>query len=352
MNTEAQDLQIKIADMESKQGQPEFNEYKLNAWKSRLAEIKSSQEQVETAVASAQERISNAFNNLNFDGNIVSLRDICINPEAYTMLYVFLQTTYGDMAERAERNAQALKESYAGEIADKEARLESVETELAETLRENNDLSLKLQDMTSKHAAATQILSEKDDEIAQLTKALEDAKADVSRLEKDVQALRDAATAKAPVLKTTDDFKQEVQESMIPVTNIRWKEGSKNTRYEAEDAKTGETIEFSWLAKGKYREVTAEEAVQFRNDQAESAPTADPAPETAEVPAADSPLVIAPPEMQFPPAQVPNEDTVGGVDAGDLDREMASQTVTRQEFEQLKAEVAGIKASMNQGAAA
>ncbi|ASS66226.1 hypothetical protein [Paenibacillus sp. RUD330] len=280
--------------------------------------------QVEVAVATAQESIYNLFDRLDFDGNVVRLRDIMVNEQAYQMLSVTLQQAFGDLAERGEKNALALKESYANEIADKDRRIQSLLEEISVIGTENGKLDLELQDMTSKRDAAVRALEDKDAQIDQLQDQLSEAKADVERLEKDVQALRDAATAKAPVIKTTEDIKQETLDSLIPVTNIRWKENSKNTTYQAEDAKTGDTIEFSWLAKGKYREVTAEEAAQFRSE-AEHAPESNGAGQEAPVPASP-PLDLNPPELQFPPA-VPDEDTTGGLAEGDAGGTVAEKTL-------------------------
>jgi len=88
------------------------------------------------------------------------------------------------------------------------------------------------------------------------------------------------------------------------ITDLRWKDERLKTTYVATLVETGEQIEFGYLEKGKYREVTAAEADSFRAEQQAAASEAEPVQSSETNVVSDSTLgnsdVLEPPTIDFP----------------------------------------------------
>ena len=89
------------------------------------------------------------------------------------------------------------------------------------------------------------------------------------------------------------------------ITDLRWKDENRKTTYIATLVETGEEIEFGYLEKGKYREVTQAEADSFRAEQAAAQAEQAPTDSVSDLPLGDS-SVLEPPVIEFP-TSVPGE---------------------------------------------
>lgn len=149
---------------------------------------------------------------------------------------------------------------------------------LQETVSELSDYKLNNEDYKSRFEAATAKLDEQEHEIERLKRResdlqqqLANAPAPTARQPIDITADTDinALIAQANDLKNKRAAEEEAnwKASRIKVTNIRWEDSIRQINYLAElveGPEAGNTITFNRLEKGKYLEVTADEASRFR----------------------------------------------------------------------------------------
>ena len=246
---------------------------KLDAKRAELASI-------EDAGHAAQEELAAVLDSIDIGGETVSLRAIVPDEVAYQLLYVWLQQREVDKAELFA----TIKASYKSQIAE----LEDGISELATIRQENYKLVDRCADLESKRDAAADQIDEQQEEIARL-------KADNERL------LKLLETSAKP--KDTEDGKAALERwkanrpaiyDVEPIDNLK-------KRFTAKLAETDEAIEFGYLERGKYREVTAADAATFRNDLA--GVKAEQADEQAGEDAVPHPVLdggdLEPPALQF-----------------------------------------------------
>jgi chromosome segregation ATPase len=255
------------ADLDAAQG-------KLDAKRTELATI-------EDAGKEAQEKLTAELDAIDIGGETVNLRALVPDEASYQLLYIWLQ-------QREITKAQvmaALKSSYESQIEE----FETVANEISTLRQENYRLSDKCADLEAKRdAAAAQI---------------DELQGDITRLKADNDNLRKQLEDSAKPKETTEDAKAALERwknSRPAITDLRWKDDSRKTTYLATLVETGEPIEFGYLEKGKYRELSEEEASRFRAEQAENEPVQ--SSETNVIP--DSTLgdsiPLEPPVIDFP----------------------------------------------------
>lgn len=270
-------------------------------------------EQINFAIATAQDELDNVLDNLQIGDEVVSIRAFTVDETAYQVLYIALKQLISTQAETAASNMRILKESYEAQIKDLNA--------------DKMELTDQLMDMTAKRDAAASAIVE-----------LTEAKEESARLTDENEKLRNQIVAVAANTKTntetTEDGKAKLQEwknNRPGIYNLRWKDELKRTIYLAELATNGETIEIPLLEKGKYREVTSEEVERFRSEEAAKLAEAE---RLAEEAIQNQPLVIP---------TLPSEGSEHGLDETNESLEVAERPVSREEFNQLASRVAQIE---------
>lgn len=310
-------------------------EYELKL-QEQTAEIEAQHEEQAKEVAK-----NNAYvlDTLEVEG--LSMSQLSASATAYEILREAVQQVLNTQTQKVLDQLKAVKEESAKTIAELQK-----QNDLA-----NEALQLKTEQYNLLRNDYTAIVDENKDLATKRDAAaaeLESSKAEIDRLNEQVQELRTeiavGAKAAVRVINTTEDlkakadaFKKSIQDSIIPIYNKRWENDQKKDFYLAEVAETGETIRFNWITEKKYKEVTPADAETFRTERAAR---------EAKQAETDSAGVL---EMEEQPVtagqfQPEAETATAGLDQDNAGVAMAGKTVTREEFEQLKAEVESIKA--------
>lgn len=268
----------------------------------------------------------------------LSISQLSASEEAYEILRDGLQMFIDEKDANTLKQIKVVKEDAARDIA--------------ELRMLNNDLVASIEDLENTATTLRSDLFEKTEELADMEAKrtaqqliIEEQQAENDRLKSQVTDLQtEAAIGAREAVKVitsedlkakADAYKQSIQDSLIPVTNMRWDEDHKpaQSQYKAELAKTGETITFSWLHKTKYREVTQAEADTFRTEY-----------EAAQQASTDSTGVLEmaeqPVEPTVPPIQDEDSTTAGLAAAAST---VAGETVTREEYNQLEERISALE---------
>ncbi|WP_091016022.1 hypothetical protein [Paenibacillus amylolyticus] len=225
--------------------------------------------------------------------------------------------------ERSAREEAQASETRAGEAN-------------AQMVVELRNTRMELEDVVSKRDAAVTQLEEKN--------------AEIDRLSKEVDGLRKQLSANTVVapkeIDTGDSYarwkeqKQREEEAKPAIYDVEWADDKRST-YRAKLAATDEVITFNYLEKGKYREVSAEEALQFRINTQESEHRDEDLARTNDVEESSE---------LTPPWGYPEEDTAEITTNGLAEEQLAGSsaeetegTVTRAEFEELKRRVSALE---------
>lgn len=295
-----------------------LDEVKYNAMKTELENVQAKleakladQAAIEQAAQAATEEVMSSFDNIVIPGTgmAVSLTELANNEAPYDegrgrrFLSAYIQNLVAEAEIRRQSDLVAMKSTYEAEnnslreeLAEANNKLEQSEVEKKALEDENYQYKIDNEDLRKRLDNSAEVIAEKDEEI--------------NRLAAELAALREQISKPAVPTQTNTNadlaaIAKEIEAAKIPIVNARWKDDIKRTTRIAELAKTGETIEFSWTEKGKYREVTAEEAEQFRQ-QHEQEQQAGPA-ETEPVAEVTQPSVdLTPPALQFPEETVPD----------------------------------------------
>jgi hypothetical protein len=304
----------------------------LTAVQEKLAAKKAQLDQLDNAGTVAQADIYSRFESILFGGDTFTVRQLCADDLSYQIITAWIQMEFGLQAE-----AQAvIVASYQGQVdklKEDFANLEASYDELSKTndglLQESATIKDELYELTIERDD----LSVKRDAAAAQIEALEEEK---KRLAEDNESLRTQLASPAKPSQTNDstsaaELVKQYKATRPAITNKRWKDPMLKKDYLAELVSTGETITIPWLNIGQYREVTPEEASTF---QPEAAPAPvvvdDAAAEVVEEVLTDSPSD----ETTGEDAAVQTDSTVG---------EVVQDSVTREEFAALQAEVSNIK---------
>lgn len=308
----------------------------LNVISNRLSEkreVLDDMQESEKMLQSAIEENAYLMDNLVIGG--LTMRELITDEQSYQLVKIAVQQF---LDERAQANIQEradLKAKYRNEVQtltddnsakakqveDLTYRLNAAETKVSDLTSDNVQLKIERDDYMSKlHHAADQ-LDEAKKEIARLNSEIDDL-----RIEKAVGA-RDAykvISTGEQIAKALEAFKN----SRVKVTNMRWEDELRKTHYLAEKADSGETIRFSHLEKGKYLEVSQEEAARFRAEASQSNHNDMALVEPTESVTETFPI---PPVVEI--AELGLDQTDAGVEVA------GEEFVTKAEFEKLKTQV-------------
>lgn len=340
-----------IAEAEDYKGKG--NENKYNAIMDKVEQVRRDQaerrQQIEQVEQAKQERITEAkvkttetLENMDIDG--IPLRDLIIDEPSYRFVLIAFQSMLNTKDSKYITELAEIQAAHKDEIrafGEREAnlnfQLREKDKQLQTLAEANNDFAKLVNTLTFERDEALKV---RDNAAAEL----EGYKLAVEEKQKQIDTLRAeiAVGAKGAVqIDRSEQLKAEKEAflaSRIKVTGIRWEDELKKTHYLAEDM-DGNTIRFGRLEKGKYLEVSEEDAARFR-DEREAAATVESSIADAEndtVPCA--PLVtgeITPPEMDF------RQEALGpveGLDTAPAGEVVSETPVTRKEFEEFKAEV-------------
>lgn len=291
---------------------------KVATLKARIEELTKKIEEEEQAAA--HEAIVSTVDDMVIgETPLRELFDIS-NPEMAEMAYRIVSTAWKKSLLEAADNAKkeldaerAEKETALGLLEEIGAEKEDIAISLKKVMQEKYELVSKLEDAEAKRDAAAA--------------ELEEAKKEIKRLNAQVDELRKeiaVGAANAPKVIDIGESMAEWQaakaaaEAAKPAIYDVAPVDFKQSKFVAKLAETGEEIEFGYLEKNKYREVTAEEAEVFRAEYE--------AKQTTESATVDNweGLELTPPVFQGEDdADAPVSDVV----EGDLDGEVADQTL-------------------------
>ncbi|WP_145413788.1 hypothetical protein [Paenibacillus xylanexedens] len=296
-------------------------------------------------VEEAQQEVAYIMDNLDLEG--VTMREMFKNESsesaeaAYQVVRIAVQNALLQRDEHWMTEIKELRERLAAETASKDA-AQSVADEAGEAnaklVTEIRDVRMELEDTASKRDAANAQLEEAKAEIARLNSHIDDLR----------QQLAVGAANAVKVIDTGDVMaawraQKEREEVAKPaIYDVQWGDNKKSF-YIAKLAATDEEIKIPYLTKGSYREVSAEEAPQFRITQEPERVDEDLAQHN-NVEEGDE---LTPPTWQFPEgdeaAEESTADRLAQEQLAGSRPEEAEGTVTRAEFEELKKRVASIE---------
>lgn len=262
--------------------------------------------QYEQRVEESQKGIEYALDSLEIEG--IQMRDLCSDETSYQILRIAVQEL---MMQKDQERLEEIS-TMQTEHAEHERKLKNERDGLQKSYDElcemNNELRKEVSNLRL--------------EVEDLNKKRQNAANEIDRLNSHIDDLRAekalGAKESSNVINVTGndalkDLIQKHNDSKPAITNKRWADEPKCSIYLAEMVETGETIEFGWLSAGKYREVTAEEADQFRA-------------ELADKKRAEEANKLA--ETNIPVPVIPSEpSTTDGVDTTDSSVEVAGKTV-------------------------
>lgn len=334
-------IQDQIALLEEKESrlleQDKIDENELNIVRNRLSELRytlGEQQQFEQAkqvrIETALTETAVAVDNMDIDG--MSLRDLCIDEQAYQFVKIAFQSMLNakdtkyieelaviqaghkeELRAAAEREANLIFQVRAKEQVIDELNNEAVEyRKLINTLEFERDQAHQVRD----NAAA---------EIEGYKLAVAEKQEQIDKLRAEI-AVGAKEAVKVDQTEQLRQAKEAFLASRIKVTNIRWTDPIKQREYNAELVTTGETITFNRLEKGKYLEVTAEEAERFRAEAHAAAEVAVTTEEVQHIPLVEAPVVLAvEPVEQFRTEET--EVLLPGSDNDTVPGAMAEQTL-------------------------
>ncbi|MNW48660.1 hypothetical protein D3C74_260360 [compost metagenome] len=280
-------LTQQIADLEQEMEQ-----------EARLAEY-SQREEAEQA------EIAYTLDELQVDG--VSMRQLCSNEGAYQVLRIAVQQMMTDKAtgylaelKTAQEDATAARK----ERDDLQGRYDGLYEQADALKKELQAAKEEATDLRSKRDAAAQ-------EIARLNSHIDDLRAEA--------AIGASATTKVINSNTSGALAEAVKaykESLPAIYDVEQVD-NKGSLFKAKLAETEEEITFGWLDKGKYREVTAQEAEQFRRAAEEQKRANEDLAQSGGVEEADVEL----------PTQFQTQEDADGLAQGDAGQQVAGKTI-------------------------
>lgn len=281
------------------------HEARLKETQEKLAAKRNELAKIEGAATTAQNELYSQFDNITIGDITLTLREMCSNEQYYQVLSGWLQGYVGDMAQRHA----TIETSYKSQV---EA-LEEQVVELDKYRKQSIELTDKLADMELRRDAAGNELRNAQEEVKRVT-------ADNEALRKQLESTPKTATN---INTNLADIAKQLHEAKPAIYNKRWEDDLRRTSYVA-NLVSGEEITIPRLEIGRYREVTPEEADTFRAEEAARVAKA------AEEDLANQALVTPPSLPSTEGHELDQENTSVGV---------AGETVTREEFQELKREV-------------
>lgn len=264
-----------------------------------------------------------------FDIGGMSMRDFCVNEQAYQALRIFFQQTIQTQADKLLGEIKQVREESAQvitELRKDNDRLNKENEEQAETIGKlRNELLAKNEeaaDNAQKRDAAVAQLAEANNEIERLKGHVQDLQTQLA-----IGARGAAKVVGDNISGSMADAIKAFKESLPAIYDVQALD-AKRSRFSAKLADTDEPIEFGYLEKGKYREVSAEQAESFRTEYLAKAE------EEAKRNHEDSaqPLVLEEQPVTVPAFQG-EEATADGLASDNASVEMAGEEVTPEAFQ-------------------
>ncbi|OMF47722.1 hypothetical protein [Paenibacillus amylolyticus] len=309
-------------------------------------------------VEESQQEVAYLMDNMDLDG--MSMRDMFKNekPEeaeaAYQFLRIAVQNTMLQRDEEWMARIKTLEERLAMETAAKDvavAKADEMGEKNSELVIQIRDAKGLLEDAESKRDAAAGQLEEAKAEIERLTSHVDDLRKQIAVGAVNMAKVIDPADALAHykeqkrIAEEEKRLAEAAREAAKPaIYDVEWGDAKKSF-YTAKLAATDEEIKIPYLTKGAYREVSAEEAPQFRiNTQESEHRDEDHAQPAANVEEGDQ---LAPPTWGYPEGDEATQESTGhelaeGDVAGSADPETEGPP-TRAEFEELKRRVSALE---------
>lgn len=298
-----------------------------------------------------QNTVITAWDNMVIDG--VPLRDLFLNDDsagaemAYQAVVIAGKKNDQDIVAKYMNEIKALTEQLEAEKKSK-SELQTLHDQVCDESRgyrtQINNLEMEKEDLESKLANAAAQLDEANKEIERLNGHVDDLRKEIAIGAANAAKVIETGANSLEAWKAAKAAADAAKPAIYDVKPV----DAKQSRFTAKLAATDEPVEFGYLEKGKYREVTAEEADVFRAEyirqQAEAAEQVQ-TDDNADLSLGAGTDITVP---QFQEEDQP----VNGVDETNTDVALAGETVTRQEFEELKARVAQLEGTNSQGSAA
>lgn len=293
---------------------------KVAALKARIEELTKKIEEEEQAAA--HEAIVSTVDDMVIgETPLRELFDISntdMAEKAYRVVSTAWKQSLLEAAENAKKELDAErfeKETALGMLEEVSAEKEDIQVSLKKVMQEKYDLANQLEDAEAKRDAAAAELEEAKKEIKRLNNELDDLRKEIA-----------VGAANAPKVIDIGESMAEWQaakaaaEAAKPAIYDVHPTDFKQSRFTAKLAETDEPIEFGYLEKNKYREVSASEAEVFRAEY-----EAKQATESATVDTGEG-LELTPPVFQGESEDDP-ETAVNSVDEGNTNVEMAGATL-------------------------
>lgn len=244
-----------------------------------------------------------------------TMRDLTENEAAYQILRASVQQMMMEREEKLLKEINRAKEEAAAQVAqikaekeELQSRYDSLYEETSAIRNELNTAKEEANELARKRDAAANELDTANKEITRLNSHIDDLRTEIA-----------VGASNAPKVVNTNttanlaEAMKQFKESRPAIYDME-QANEKGSMYRAKLAETGEEITFGWLEKGKYREVTAEEADQFRTSREESQHRDEDNAQLGEVVEENS---VAP---------QPNQDSeIVGLDEGNSDGEVATE---------------------------
>lgn len=309
-------------------------------------------------VEANQQEVAYLMDNMDLDG--MSMRDMFKNESAeaaeaaYQFLRIAVQNTMLQRDEQWMARNKELEERLATETAAKDAavaKADEMGEKNAELVTQLRDVKGMLEDAEAKRDAAAAQLEEAKAEVTRLIGHVDDLRKQIAVGAVNMAKVIDPAEALAHykeqkrIAEEEKRLAEEAREAAKPaIYNVRWGD-HKRSFYLANLAETDEEIRIPFLTIKSYREVSAEEAPQFRL-RAEESQRAD--ENLAQPEGVEEGNDLTPPTWQFPEGEeaAAEESTTDGLAEEQLagsSVETAEGTITRAEFEELKRRVSALE---------
>ncbi|PZD95220.1 hypothetical protein DNH61_11715 [Paenibacillus sambharensis] len=340
------ELQAQLNELEQKKAQlfeqPSVDQVEVRRINEQIKEIekqlaeKFSLEQHEERMEQAAVQITHTIESIDIgEGERLPLRDLVTSEQAYQLLLVHFNTAFVGQAEQFSKQILTTEESYQGQLQANTEAQNQLQYQIAQLQQRNADLTTQL----------NQVEAERDNAKADLEDArtkLANAAAEIERLNSQVDDLRkEIAVGAREAVKVVDtnltaNYAKAVQEfknsrpaiyNMHPLDNL-------GKRFGGYLLETDEFIKFGFLEKGKYREVSAEEAARFREERAARGEEVKTEPAAEVIP--NPPLDVTPPALDS--SFRPEETDIPGIADESADGSLVPQTL-----EQLSEEIIELK---------
>ncbi|WP_029516279.1 hypothetical protein [Paenibacillus polymyxa] len=265
----------------------------------RLAEYSQREEE-------AHAEIAYILDGLEVDG--MKMRQLCSNEGAYQVLRIAVQEMMSD------RDTKYLEE------------LKRTQEEAAAIKKERDDLQKQYDDLYEKTDGLKKELQAAQEEIVDLGQKRDAAAQEIARLNSHIDDLRaEAAVGASAATKVINsntsgalaEAVKAYKESLPAIYDVVQVD-NKGSQFSAKLAETDEKITFTWLEKGKYREVTAEQADQFRRAAEEQKRANEDLAQPGGVEEAD--VVELPTQFQ-------TQEDANGLAQGDAGEQVAGKTI-------------------------